>query len=215
VFVEALARVLADGHTIVLISGNHDVQLTLPEVRAVVRERLVSASLAILAEARKDTPRDAIEARVAFRAWFHKTPDGIVIEHGNQYDGYCSFRYPMAPFGKDRRAIQPTMGSLAARNLVGRMGYFNPHVESSFMLSTIGYLAHWAHYYLFSRRSLAFAWAGARPHFPRAHARPPAREPRRRRATSRPAPGTALPRSTPGTRTSSRAPRRSVAPGGA
>ena len=45
--------------------------------------------------------------------------DGIVIEHGNQYDYYCSFRYPMAPFGRDPREIQPTLGSLTARNNAG------------------------------------------------------------------------------------------------
>src|SRR5262249_45790326 len=55
--------------------------------------------------------------------------------------------------------ILPTFGSLAARNFVSRMGYFNPHVDSSFMLSAFGYVRHWAKYYLFSRRSLAAAWA--------------------------------------------------------
>jgi UDP-2,3-diacylglucosamine pyrophosphatase LpxH len=157
-FVDALARVLAEGHALVFVSGNHDVQLTLPEVRALVRDRVVGAALSIATAEGRPLMAEALAARVAFRAWFHRTRDGIVIEHGNQYDPYCSFRYPMAPFGRDGRAIQPTMGSLAARNLIGRMGYFNPHVEGSFMLSAFGYFMHWARYYLFSRRSLAFAW---------------------------------------------------------
>lgn len=154
IVVDALGRLLAEGHTVVFISGNHDVQLTLPEVRAVLTERLVAA-----AAAGSEEGHEALRARVAFRAWFHKTADGIVIEHGNQYDAFCSYRYPMAPFGRDAKEIQPTMGSLATRNLISRMGYFNPHVDSSFMLSTWGYVAHWARYYLFSRRSLALAWA--------------------------------------------------------
>lgn len=162
--VEALGRVLADGHTIVLISGNHDVQLTLSEVRAAVAERVLAAAARVVAERREGEPatpeeRAAMQGRLLFRAWFHKTDDGIVIEHGNQYDPYCSFRYPMAPFGRDPKTIKPTMGSLAARLMASRMGYFNPHVEVSFMLSTWGYMRHWARYYLFSRRSLAFAWA--------------------------------------------------------
>jgi len=159
IFVDALARVLAEGHRLVLISGNHDVQLTLPEVRALVQDRLIEATRRVHAETGRAEPRASIEQRITFRAWFHRTENGIVIEHGNQYDSYCSFRYPMAPFGRDQREIQPTLGSLAARNLVGRMGYFNPHVDSSFMLSALGYFVHWARYYLFSRRSLAFAWA--------------------------------------------------------
>lgn len=162
VFIEALARVLVEGHALVFVSGNHDVQLTLPEVRALVRDHVVEAAEKIAAIEGREVTTAALAARVAFRAWFHRTADGILIEHGNQYDPYCSFRYPMAPFGRDGRAIQPTMGSLAARNLIGRMGYFNPHVEGSFMLSVFGYFMHWARYYLFSRRSLAFAWfAGA------------------------------------------------------
>ncbi|WP_437682752.1 hypothetical protein [Sorangium sp. So ce131] len=167
VFVEALGRVVADGHTVVFISGNHDVQLTLPEVRTLVRATVVDAALAALGAGRVDhgeaprpgRTREALEARVVFRAWFHKTPDGIVIEHGNQYDAYCSYRYPMIPFGRNPGEIQPTMGSLACRLLASRMGYFNPHVDSSFMLSAFGYLAHWARYYMFSRRSLVIAWA--------------------------------------------------------
>jgi UDP-2,3-diacylglucosamine pyrophosphatase LpxH len=155
VFVSAVARVLAAGHTVVFISGNHDVQLTLPEVRDVVRERLITATRALDAS----LDRGALEPRIVFRAWFHITTDGILIEHGNQYDSYCCYRYPMAPFAGDSQEIQPTMGSLATRNLISRMGYFNPHVDDSFMLSFFGYIVHWARYYLFSRRSLAFAWA--------------------------------------------------------
>jgi UDP-2,3-diacylglucosamine pyrophosphatase LpxH len=156
IFVAALGRVLADGHTLVIVSGNHDVQLTLPPVRDVLRRRVVDAALA----AAPGGERAAIEARVHFRAWFHRTPDGIVFEHGNQYDPYCCFRYPMAPYGRADGTIQPTLGSLAFRYLISRMGYFNPHVDSSFMLTPLGYLAHWARYYLFSRRALFALWPG-------------------------------------------------------
>jgi UDP-2,3-diacylglucosamine pyrophosphatase LpxH len=153
--VDALGRVLADGHEIVFVSGNHDVCMTLPDVRAVVAERLVRAARA----ASSTKPEAELRAKVLFRAWFHLTPDGIVLEHGHQYDGYCNHRYPMQPFGPQPGEIHPTMGSLTTRNLVSRMGYFNPHVEGSFMLSTLGYLSHWARYYLFSRHSLALAFA--------------------------------------------------------
>jgi UDP-2,3-diacylglucosamine pyrophosphatase LpxH len=147
-FVAALGRVLARGHEVVFVSGNHDVCMVIPEVRAVIADRLAEAA---------GTP-DA-RARVVFRAWFHLTPDGILLEHGHQYDGYCAHRYPMAPFAPDSSEIQPTMGSLTTRSMVSRMGYFNPHVDDSYMLGALGYLTHWARYYLFSRRSLVFAYA--------------------------------------------------------
>jgi UDP-2,3-diacylglucosamine pyrophosphatase LpxH len=161
-FVAGVARVLAAGHTVVFISGNHDVQLTLPEVRDFLRQRLVQAVVDQHPADRPPLDEEQVReigARVEFRAWFHKTADGIVVEHGNQYDPYCSYRYPMAPFGKEPTRIQPTMGSLATRLLVSRMGYFNPHVDDSFMLSVPGYIWHWLKYYAFSRRSLAVAWA--------------------------------------------------------
>jgi UDP-2,3-diacylglucosamine pyrophosphatase LpxH len=148
IFVAALGRLLADGHDVVFVSGNHDVLLTLPEVRAIVTDRL-------MAEAGPDARRE----KILFRAWFHRTPDGVVLEHGHQYDGYCAHRYPMIPFGKGEQEIQPTMGSLTARNLVSRMGYFNPHVDGSYMLTAVGYITHWARYYLFSPHSLMAAYA--------------------------------------------------------
>src|SRR5262245_56150924 len=48
-FLEAVAGVLADGHTVVFVSGNHDVQLTLREVRQHVADCLVAATEAELA----------------------------------------------------------------------------------------------------------------------------------------------------------------------
>ncbi len=163
-FVAALGRVLADGHEIVFVSGNHDVLLTLPEVRAEVVERLLAACHDGGAETPPTPPGRtpglaAITKRIVFRSWFHLTPDGILLEHGHQYDGYCAHRYPMVPFEPEGREIHPTMGSLTTRNLVSRMGFFNPHVDGSFMLSTLGYLGHWARYYLFSRHSLMFSYA--------------------------------------------------------
>jgi UDP-2,3-diacylglucosamine pyrophosphatase LpxH len=154
-FVHALGGVLADGHTVVFVSGNHDVQLTLPEVRALLADRLAAAAMA---EGAAGT-REEITARVVFRSWFHRTPDGIVVEHGHQYDAYCAYRHPAAPFARDGRSIQPTMGSLVARHLAARMGYFNPHVDGSYELTAIGYLAHWARYYALSHRSLICTWA--------------------------------------------------------
>jgi UDP-2,3-diacylglucosamine pyrophosphatase LpxH len=186
--VDALGRVLDDGHTVVLISGNHDVQLTLPEVRRVIAERLIDAALRVReAESAGGAPdqatrRASLERRILFRAWFHKTEDGIVIEHGNQYDPYCCYRYPMEPFGRDPGTIQPTLGSLAARLLAARMGYFNPHVDTSCMLSAWGYIAHWFRFYMFSQRSLAIAWmSGAvRSVIELARRRDPERRERRR-----------------------------------
>jgi hypothetical protein len=160
VFVAALGRVLAEGHTVVFISGNHDVQLTLPEVRALLSARLIEAAVASSRLRADDTAlRAQVRARVLFRAWFHMTGDGVLVEHGHLYDPYCSYRYPMAPYRSGRREIMPTMGSVGTRVLVARLGYFNPHVDSSIMMTKLGYLRHWARYYALSRRSISLIWA--------------------------------------------------------
>lgn len=152
--VRGLARVLAEGHKVVFVSGNHDAQLTLPEVREAIRTILLDASREQLADGGAGAPPGDIE----FRAWFYLSEDGVLFEHGHQYDTFCSFRYPMAPFGKKSGVVQPTLGSLLSRLYMGRLGYFNPHVDATFMLSLRGYLRHWLKYYLFTRRSQPWIW---------------------------------------------------------
>jgi UDP-2,3-diacylglucosamine pyrophosphatase LpxH len=152
--VRGLARVIAEGHKVVLVSGNHDVQLTLPEVRAVVRDVLVQAALELGAGA---APGE-LARRIEHYAWFYRTEEGVVFEHGHQYDSFCSFRYPMAPYGRKKGLIQPTLGSMVSRLYMGRLGYFNPHVDATFMLSLAGYARHWVKYYMLSSRSQAWVW---------------------------------------------------------
>ena len=149
-FVAALGRLLASGRLIVFVSGNHDAQLVFPGVQKLLETRLIQAAQSI----NPSIPEKELSGRIIFRSWFYTTPDGVHVEHGNQYDRYCSFRYPTEPFTNDGTSIQPTVGSLTFRHMASRMGYFNPHVDSSFMLTLPKYVAHWARYYLFTGRSL-------------------------------------------------------------
>jgi hypothetical protein len=153
-FVRAVASLLDDGHDVTFVAGNHDVQLTFPEV--------AEALMQVLAAACGDPIGG--RARLAVRPWFFRAPLGVHVEHGHQYDPYCAYRNPVAPLAPlsplspegGRRA--ETMGSLSFRHLVQRMGYFNAHDERSFMLSVPAYLAHWARNYAFGPRSLALTW---------------------------------------------------------
>ncbi len=156
VFVGALAGLLARGHRVVFVSGNHDAQLAFPAVRARIVERLEAAVAAV--HPSRAVARVGVRARVLFRAWFHRTRDGIHVEHGHQYDPYCAMRYPQTPFRPDTGSIQPTLSSLSMRHLAGRFGYFNPNADATFLLTLPGYAAHWARYYLFTSRSLVGAW---------------------------------------------------------
>jgi hypothetical protein len=150
-YVAALARLLRAGHRVIFVSGNHDAQLGFPGVRIRLRERLAAAAGHV-----------RFGDNVLFRAWFWQGPDGIHVEHGNQYDTYCSFRYPMAPFlpperGRDRE-IHATVGSMAFRLLGARLGFINPHVDTSFLMDLDEYLRHWFKHYMFTDHSLAVTW---------------------------------------------------------
>lgn len=67
-FFDALARMLCDGHRVTLILGNHDVELSLPRVRARLEELLGPGRLRFVYDG---------EAY---------TVGGVLVEHGNRYD---------------------------------------------------------------------------------------------------------------------------------
>ena len=148
-FVEALEALLVIGVEIVFISGNHDAELTLPAVRARLRDRLRHAG----------SRSSASSGTLSFRAWFHRTPDGILIEHGHQYDPACSHRHPMHPFTLDGHEIEPTLGSLGSRLLAARVGTLDPHDDRVLPLRPLPFAAHWARHYLASRRLLLLGFA--------------------------------------------------------
>ncbi|MFA6429168.1 MAG: metallophosphoesterase [Patescibacteria group bacterium] len=153
VFLRAVGQALAGGCRVVFIAGNHDAQLVFPGVQAYLTARVRKEVLAHGVET-----EDRCLRQLLFRAWFYNTRDDVHVEHGHQYDWLCSFRVPTEPFTEEGTSIQPNMGSLTFRHLVTRMGYFNPYVDHSFLLSLPSYANHWARYYLFSRHSLVYAW---------------------------------------------------------
>lgn len=150
-FVDMLARVLAAGHRIVYVLGNHDRELHF----GAVRQALVSA---VLAHARA-AGLSIDPARLSFEPWFFHVPGELYAEHGQQYDYYNSFRYLLEPTvpGRSGPMLSLPMGNLSNRELMSEMGFFNPHA-SDYILNVYRYVAHWLRYYAFSRHSLAVRW---------------------------------------------------------
>jgi UDP-2,3-diacylglucosamine pyrophosphatase LpxH len=149
VWLRATARLLLAGHRLLIMSGNHDVELHWPGVRRAIREEIARVA-----------PLDAraLEERVRFRAWFHVTEDGIYIEHGSQYDMFSCVRYPMLPVTRTRDWTHPQMGKLAFKRTGSRMGYFNPYYEETFYLGFVGYMRHWYEFYARSHRHVIRTW---------------------------------------------------------
>ncbi len=84
---EALARFVAAGNTLVIVRGNHDVDWHWRPVQRAFRRAL---------EAYAPLPRGA----VAFEPWFYYEEGLVYVEHGHQYDPCCSYDnvlYPISP----------------------------------------------------------------------------------------------------------------------
>ena len=92
---QSLADFVAAGHRLVIVRGNHDVDWHWDSVQAQFVKGL--NALASLAD-------DAIE----FAPWFYYEEGVLYLEHGHQYDSYCSHEhvlYPVAPGDPKRMAL--------------------------------------------------------------------------------------------------------------
>jgi UDP-2,3-diacylglucosamine pyrophosphatase LpxH len=102
VFREMAAFLLA-GHRVTIIEGNHDAECYLREVRADLRAavlRFAHAHQSGLGQ--QPIAPELLHERLSFRTWFEAgtVGDGVRfhIEHGHQYDEFCSFEYNLAPY---------------------------------------------------------------------------------------------------------------------
>ena len=153
-FFGAAARLLAEGHRMIFVSGNHDLELYWPGVRAALREELRGMAAALA----PSCDLSDLEERVRFRAWFHVTEDKIYLEHGSQYDHLNGVPDPMLPVIPDGSWLHPVAGKLAFKRAGARMGYFNPYYEETLYMGASGYVRHFIVDYMFSDRHIARTW---------------------------------------------------------
>jgi UDP-2,3-diacylglucosamine pyrophosphatase LpxH len=146
VFVKGLRNFLLAGNQVVFIIGNHDLELHFPEVQKEIELALR------LPEELKDNLR--------FCAWFYRSNEDTLIEHGNQYDRYCVCQTPISPLIKrfNRIELRLPFGNLAGRFLVNGMGYINPNVDSSFIMTLPEYLRFFVKYMMRTQPLLLWTW---------------------------------------------------------
>ncbi len=89
-FVDGLARLLVAGHEIVVLPGNHDIEIQWEPVRAQLRRHVLER---VRERVRSDREVEDARARIIFRDWFWHEPGRVWIEHGCQYDPENSFTY--------------------------------------------------------------------------------------------------------------------------
>ena len=145
-FFSSLRGFILRGHKIVLVFGNHDVELHFQSVQDEIKKAL-------------DLPKEFAES-FRFTEWFYVSNQDTLIEHGNQYDPYCVFEDPINPFSRSYNYVTMKLpfGNLACRYIVNGMGFFNPHVDSNYIMSLKDYVAIFLRYMVRAQPFLILTW---------------------------------------------------------
>ena len=146
VWVKALQEFVQKGNSLVFIIGNHDIELHWPLV-----QKEILKSLDLTEDEKK---------RVRFCEWFYISNGDTAIEHGNQYDDYCVTINPIHPLIKVNKHahVRLPFGNITGRFMVNGMGLFNPHAETSFLMTFPEYVRFFYKYALRVQPFLAFTW---------------------------------------------------------
>jgi len=106
----ALMRFVADGHEIVLVRGNHDIEL---HWRAAQR-----AFASAIVQHAAPAQQDGLRQRIHVQPWFFCVEGVLYVEHGHEFDPMCSYGNPLLPTcAVDTRRIRPTPFSVLLRQV--------------------------------------------------------------------------------------------------
>lgn len=145
-FVSAIRNFVIAGNQVVFIIGNHDLEMHYAIVQETILEKL-------------NLPKEFLTA-VQFVEWFYISNQDTLIEHGNQYDPYCVCEDPINPFilGYNYKSIKLPFGNQACRYIMNGMGFFNPHVDSNYIMSLGQYVKFFLKYMIRAQPSLMITW---------------------------------------------------------
>jgi UDP-2,3-diacylglucosamine pyrophosphatase LpxH len=112
---DALADLVADGHALDIVHGNHDLELHWDDVKDDLRASLLARS----SVQRGSPDATAFCGRIRFHPWFLYLPGVAYIEHGHQYDAFCASDCVMAPLSPaDPRRIARSVSDVLLRFVV-------------------------------------------------------------------------------------------------
>jgi UDP-2,3-diacylglucosamine pyrophosphatase LpxH len=103
---ESLARFVQAGNTVVVVRGNHDVDFHWPSVQdEFVRQLATHAHIE--------------RGRVEFAPWFYYEKGRVFVEHGHQYDSFCSYEHVLHPLSpSDPRRSSRSLSDILLRYVV-------------------------------------------------------------------------------------------------
>lgn len=145
-FINKLSEFIKRGNSLVIIPGNHDVELAFPAVQKKIREVL--------------NLNDFEQKNLRFVPWFYISNEDTLIEHGHQQDPYCVCENPMNPFLVDYNTISVRLpfGNVACRYIMNGMGLFNPHVEKNYIMSLPDYIKFFFKYLITTQPLIMWTW---------------------------------------------------------
>jgi len=113
---ERLAAFVADGHELVLIRGNHDVDFHWESAQDAFVQALVDRANGAADDAAQ---RAELVARIHFHPWFFYEEGLLYVEHGHQFDAMCSYHNLLAPVSpRDHRRISWSFSDILLRMVV-------------------------------------------------------------------------------------------------
>ena len=106
----ALMRFLAAGHSLVLIRGNHDIELHWRSAQRALVQAIVQHA--------PESQRAELAGRVKICPWFYAIEGLFYVEHGHEFDPMCSYGDPLLPTcPRDSRRIRQTPFSVLLRHI--------------------------------------------------------------------------------------------------
>lgn len=145
-FIQALSEFINNGNDLIIIPGNHDVELHFPDVQKAIRKALNIS--------------ENFQQNFRFTDWFFISENDTLIEHGHQQDPYCMCENPLNPFLLDYNelSIRLPFGNVACRYIMNGLGLFNPHVEKNYIMSVKGYLKFFFKYLIVAQPLIIWTW---------------------------------------------------------
>ena len=120
----ALARFLLAGNEIYILRGNHDVELFWPQVQEHFRLVLIQHHPADTTYA---DMKVAVQARLHFVPWFYFDKGLLYVEHGCQYDPFCTNEHNLCPVMPGRpHQLQLPFSAFTMRYFAARMAIIDP-----------------------------------------------------------------------------------------
>ena len=117
---ELLGKLVADGHALTVLHGNHDIELHWDSLKDDFRE--------VLASYAPEEARPRIRSEIQFEPWFFYREGVVYIEHGHQYDPFCATSFILAPVSpRDPRRVERGYSEQLLRGIVRRTPGLKEH----------------------------------------------------------------------------------------